>query len=244
MRWKIGSHYLEQQLAKNQRTIESLDQRIRNIRSRRRWWQRILDFLTLGSKEERALRGEQQTAFEEFSRYEQGRGGEQRLFDTLQRICDDRYFYIAGFFNRNEGTRGDIDGILIGPHGITVYEAKSFTGLFKIDHDDWWYHNFRTQGWEPAHGQPTQQVKHNTQIVKDILKRHALPSVPIYSVVALASEKTRLDPSSVSSVPVVFVYDARVSLQQLTGTTHVHGAITDAICHALEIALASLAKRS
>lgn len=174
--------------------VASFDRQIAMLakQQHRRWW--FPDHRQIARKQD-LLREREQWA----------RGGraEQHVAAYLRQWLPGGYYYLTGFHLPGQG---DVDGVLIGPHGITVYEIKAYRGRFLVNNDQWYRLNSRKQ-WEPAQKNPTLQAEQGRQAVLRTLSNacvHGLPSsVPVYAAVILAGMFTSLDLPISSSIPVV-----------------------------------------
>ena len=69
------------------------------------------------------------------------------------------------------GNRGDIDHIIIGPNGIFVIEAKNYSGRISCLGDKWRRQKIGRKGtpYDIEIGSPSNQVKRNAKMLKDLL---------------------------------------------------------------------------
>lgn len=125
--------------------------------------------------------------------YRQGRAGEDVLRVSLARRCDQRFILLSGYtppFPWHMG--GDIDAVLVGPHGVTVFEAKAWNGQYHYAGDVWLYWNHFHSAWEPARGNPTIQAQANAERVTKTLQARGLSTVRVQPMVAITSPKMRV----------------------------------------------------
>lgn len=151
-----------------------------------------------------ALRGERRRAeatrsqhvaglWREAGYYRQGRAGEDVLHRSLAWQLDDRFMLLRSYtppFPWHMG--GDIDAVLVGPHGVTVFEAKAWNGLYHCAGDAWWYWNRFRLGWEPAQGNPTTQAQANVERITKTLQARGISTVRVQPMVAITSQKMRV----------------------------------------------------
>jgi hypothetical protein len=64
----------------------------------------------------------------EAQRFSKGDEGERSLLQRLEATLDERYLLLRSL--PAPGKHGDIDFLLLGPHGVTVYEVKSWSGTY------------------------------------------------------------------------------------------------------------------
>lgn len=91
--------------------------------------------------------------------------------------------------------------MLLGPHGVTVFEVKAWRGDFRYEHGNWWYRPSPQASWEPALGNPSRQAKENARRVRAVLDRAGIRNVGTQPVVAIAHPDMRVE-----FVPPVDVY--------------------------------------
>lgn len=137
-----------------------------------------------------------------------GRAGEDHLAGVLAEHLDDRYLLLRNYTPpRPNSAGGDIDAVLLGPHGVTVFEVKAWRGDFRFESGDWWYQSSSTSKWEPAQSSPSQQAKANARRIRAILERSRLLDVRIQPVVAVAHPDMRVEIAPPVDVYVFFAMD-------------------------------------
>jgi hypothetical protein len=129
-----------------------------------------------------AARGHERDAL----RYAQGRGGEELLARVLGRELDARYTLLRNYTPLLD-RRGDVDAVLIGPHGVTSFEVKAWRGYYRATGDTWLMRDGPTGGWRPVEKSPIQQALENARRLRGVLARGGLERVPVKAVVAVAS---------------------------------------------------------
>lgn len=149
--------------------------------------------------------------------YRQGHAGEDVLHWSLARQLDDRFILLRGYtppYPWHMG--GDIDAVLVGPHGVTVFEAKAWNGQYHCAGDAWWYWSRFRAAWEPAQGNPTKQAQANAERVAKTLQARGMPDVRVQPVVAITSPKMRvaLDRQRPPKVYLYFAHSPRATFDQ------------------------------
>lgn len=100
-----------------------------------------------------------------------GNKGEDRLEETLASL-DDRYLLVRNWVPVvGEKSRGDIDFLLLGPHGALVIEVKTFSVATKCDGDKWQIQ--RPNGSWRWIKSPSRQLSGNVNVVAKLLKIRA-----------------------------------------------------------------------
>jgi hypothetical protein len=152
------------------------------------------------------------------ARLTKGRAGEDLLVTTLARRLDDRYLLFAGYPARTLGSHGDVDGILVGPHGITIYEVKAWNGVYTASDGEWRYHPTGDARWEPAHGNPNQQALRHAQGMKQLLRQHTVKQSIVYPTVAVASDRMHVEVAPPMSVSLIYLVSPRLTRNEILGT--------------------------
>lgn len=173
----------------------------------------------------------------EAQRWARGREGEDLLFHTLGPKLDDRYLLLRGYPSPQR--RGDIDAILIGPHGLTVYEVKAWMGTYwASDDQDWMKWHKQPQCWLPAGlGNPIRQVLGNRESLCGLLYQAGFPSIPVYPMVVLTSKFIRVDFEYPLSVPFAFIAKSPISLERLLGQRGTSEVLSQPISQQVEVLL-------
>lgn len=160
------------------------------------FWRRLAWWLTGRELTARLARLEVARAHEgDALRYARGREGEELLARVLGRQLDDRYTLLRNY-TPHDDRRGDLDAVLLGPHGITSFEVKAWHGYYRVSGDTWFYRQSPTAGWRPTEKNPTAQALENARRLRAVLVRAGLGRIPIRPVVAVASARmtVELDP--------------------------------------------------
>jgi len=163
---------------------------------------------------------------DEARRWAKGRLGEEIFFHRLGHVLHDRYLLLLDYPSPQK--YGDIDGVLIGPHGVTIYEVKAWTGTYRASDTEWLYWSEREGQWVPARGSnPIQQARRHAESLRLLLRQANLSSVPVYPAVAFASKQMNLE--ATSSVPIFFLTEQNLTLQELLGRQGQVGDLTPEI---------------
>ena len=146
-----------------------------------------------------------QQNLQEASRFQQGQEGEEALLACLAKQLDDSWVLLQDYLPPPPWRAGgDIDGVLIGPHGITVFEAKAWKGFFRYSGDQWFYQRSQQMPWEAAHVNPTKQALANAERLRQTIQRLGFGKVPVQPLIAIAQDRMvlTLDQRVPPSVPV------------------------------------------
>lgn len=168
------------------------------------WW-----LLTGGAGRERArLRvardATAREAAQEAELYRRGLQGEQALIWFLGQRLDNRYLLLRNYTPPPPfRTGGDIDGTLIGPHGVTVFEVKAWRGVFRCEGEEWLYLPRDRSAWEPGRKNPIEQARYAANRVRGTLALAGLRDVPVEPVLAVADPRMRVE---VVGEPALAIY--------------------------------------
>lgn len=133
----------------------------------------------------RALRREAALHGQEAHYYAKGRLGEDTLTSFLATCLDNRFVLLRNYTPPAPFARGgDIDALLVGPHGVTVFEVKTWSGRFAVEQGRWLCWQGRGKGWAPAYENPTEQVHANMGRIRDFLSSKGLGGIPVVPVIA------------------------------------------------------------
>ena len=168
--------------------------------------------------------------------YRQGRAGEDALHWNLARQLDNRFILLRSYtppYPWHMG--GDIDAVLVGPHGVTVFEAKAWNGQYHCAGDGWWYWSPFRAAWEPAQGNPTAQAQANAERVAKTLLDRGMPDVRVQPMVAITSPKMRvaLDRQRPPKVYLYFAHSPRATFGRRDSRPTLAQAQVEAIWQAL-----------
>ncbi len=173
-------------------------------------------------------------AEDEARRWAKGRLGEEILFHRLGHTLDDRYLLLLNYPSPRQD--GDIDGVLIGPHGVTIYEVKALTGTYRASATEWLYWAEREGQWVPARGNnPMPQARRHAESLRQMLRQVSLGSVPVYPVVALASDQMHLE--GIASVPLFCLFKRNQSREEILGRQGQNGDLAPGVQQRVEMTL-------
>ncbi len=100
--------------------------------------------------------------------WSKGSEGEKLVTRSLRQL-NDNYYLINGITLSD--SRGDTDHIVLGPNGIFVIETKNYSGEISCDGDEWKRQKTSKRGksYNIEIGSPSNQVKRNSKILKDLM---------------------------------------------------------------------------
>jgi hypothetical protein len=105
---------------------------------------------------------------------------------------------------RMRDRRGDIDAVLVGPHGVTTFEVKAWRGYFRVSGDAWYVREGPHAGWHLADKNPSFQALENAKRLTDVLADARLGAVPVRPVVAVAGTRMYVEIEPPLAVAVFF----------------------------------------
>lgn len=110
-------------------------------------------------------------AYKKYTIWFKGNEGERIVRRALEPL-NNNYYLINGIVI--QGNRGDIDHIVIGPNGIFVLETKNYSGEISCIGDKWKRQKVGRGGtpYDIKIGSPSNQVKRNAKMLKDLLINH------------------------------------------------------------------------
>lgn len=209
--WVVDcSNYLYERVAANEWTARHADTLVprRAVAPkglfRALWWR-----LTGGAGRERVrLKAEREAtareAAQEAELYRRGLQGEQALIWFLGQRLDNRYLLLRNYTPPPPfRTGGDIDGTLIGPHGVTVFEVKAWRGVFRCEGENWLYLPRDRSAWEPGRKNPIEQARYAADRVRGTLALAGLRDLPVEPVLVIAEPRMRVE---VTGDPVISIY--------------------------------------
>lgn len=205
--WVVDcSNYLYERVAANEwaarHAMQAAHQRPRAPRGLLRglWWR-----LTGGPARERArLQAESVAAAQEAELYRRGLQGEQALIWFLGQRLDNRYLLLRNYTPPPPfRTGGDIDGVLMGPHGVMVFEVKAWRGVFRCEGEEWLFLPRDRSAWERGRKNPIEQARYATDRVKGTLALAGLRDTRIQPVLVVADPRMRVE---VVGAPVIAIY--------------------------------------
>jgi nuclease-like protein len=184
-------------------------------------WQRIVWLLTARKTVEMAARRARVNEMEaEADRFAQGRVGEDSFVQALSTQLDDRYVLLKGYRPPPPWHQGgDIDGLLVGPHGVSVIEVKAWRGFYRYSGEDWLFRKNRRAVWEVARKNPTAQAAANTQRIQHVLEDAGFEHIRVFSAIAAATDTMNVEVIPPISVPLYLAYLPGARLDTIIGPT-------------------------
>ncbi|HZC05683.1 MAG TPA: nuclease-related domain-containing protein [Ktedonobacterales bacterium] len=202
--WVVDcSNYLYQRVAANEWAARQA--LIAEPRGPRGLWRNLWWRFTGGPRRARAQRLAQSAAAErEAEIYRRGLQGEQALIWFLASRLDNRYLLLRNYTPPPPWrSGGDIDGVLLGPQGVTVLEVKAWRGVYRCEGEDWLFLPRDRSAWEPARKNPTQQARFSFERVRGTLILAGLRDVPMQPVIVAADPRMRVE---IVGQPAVAIY--------------------------------------
>jgi hypothetical protein len=111
-----------------------------------------------------------------------GDQGEEGLLEKLE-LLGDEYTVIANWQPPNE-TRGDVDVIVLGPHGVAALECKRYSTDFGCDGDFWFLK--MENGYKKKIKSLSSQTRGHAQCIKRHLKRQGV-SAEVHAALCIYS---------------------------------------------------------
>jgi hypothetical protein len=114
--------------------------------------------------------------------------GEKQVVNILTHNLSDDYYLTNDLYLQGGG--GDIDHVVLAPAGVFVLETKNWSGNINVNGDEW--HRDRNRA---AGSSPSNQVKRNTQKIRNILDHSPnLSNLSVYveGIVVIASKNAQL----------------------------------------------------
>ncbi|MGZ3638058.1 MAG: nuclease-related domain-containing protein [Ktedonobacterales bacterium] len=123
-----------------------------------------------------------------------GRAGEDHVASVLARHLDDRFVLLRNYTPPPPWhTGGDIDAVLLGSHGVTVFEVKALSGEFRCEGQEWFWRPSRGGAWQEAKVNPSKQAINNARRIRETLRLNGLGHVYVRPVVAVASPNMHVE---------------------------------------------------
>lgn len=232
MQVRLGSTYLrDQEVAFRQKAEQVKNTPIPQPEGtlRRVWW--VLTGERNKALQERAR--EVRRLLQDAQNYARGRAGENALEAALRPIFDDSYVLLRNYVPPRSPKGGDIDAVLIGPSGVTVFEVKAYRGRFKLAHDIWWHRNVRTGRWRKAFENPTQQARMNVQRINKVLAAQNLRNIPVCAAVVIAARDMKVRYRPPVEIPLLFLYRRKLRLDVVLAPATLSAPVTEQVLVAL-----------
>jgi hypothetical protein len=189
------SDYLEQQ----ETTYRAAAEDALAVFSRRPgFWSLIQRMLFGAGRRERLERREHELAERyytaEADAWERSRAGEDALDFALRQHLDNRYLLLRNYTPPAPWHKGgDIDAVLLGPHGVTVFEVKAWRGMFLVQGGDWYRRVSPYAPWLPTDANPTTQARANADRIHETLRDSGIDSASVQPIVAVGSPDMFVD---------------------------------------------------
>ncbi|MBQ6463856.1 MAG: NERD domain-containing protein [Pseudobutyrivibrio sp.] len=107
-----------------------------------------------------------------------GRRGEEIATDIISRVLTDDDILLTNVRISFEGSRSEVDNLIINSHGVFIIEAKNYVGELVGGLDDYEWKKYKiTPGGDiycKTVKNPIKQVKRQIYILSHILKQHKL----------------------------------------------------------------------
>lgn len=149
----------------------------------------------------------------EADRWARGREGEDLVAAVLSARLDDCYVLLRNYTPPwSYAAGGDIDAVLLGPHGVTVFEIKVWRGEYLCQGEEWWWRPHANAGWQEAIGNPVRQALTNAERIRGVLRKAGMRGVHVQPMVAVANEEMRVE---IAGRPAAYIFracDTRASL--------------------------------
>src|SRR5262249_12248041 len=191
-------------------------------------WQRLVWLVTARKAMEMAARRARVSEMEaEANRFAQGRVGGDSVGRALAAALADPYVLLEGYRPQPPWQQGgDIDGLLVGPHGISVIEVKAWRGFYRYSGEDWLYRKNRRAVWEVARKNPTAQAIANTQRIQHVLEDAGFEHIRVFSAIAAATDTINVEVIAPVSVPLYLAYLPGARLDAIIGPTGRHAELS------------------
>ena len=109
-----------------------------------------------------------------------GRNGESQVLTALRNLPDN--YTAVSNWKLPDTKNGDVDLLILGPHGVLVIEVKNFGAQYECDNDVWV--NIKPHGYRVRIKSPSLQIKRNTKAVKSHLRQFGW-SGPVQGVLVM-----------------------------------------------------------
>lgn len=147
-----------------------------------------------------------------------GRAGEEFVASVLARNLDNRYVLLRNYTPPAPWrTGGDIDAVLLGPHGVTVIEVKALSGEFQCVGQDWFWRPSRGGVWQEAIVNPSKQALENARRIRETLRASGLGHVSVRPIVAVASPDMHVELVPPLAVYIFFAHRRNALIENVVG---------------------------
>lgn len=125
-----------------------------------------------------------------------GRRGEEIATDIISRVLTDDDILLTNVRISFEGSRSEVDNLIINSHGVFIIEAKNYVGELVGGLDDYEWKKYKTTPGGDIYCKtvknPIKQVKRQIYILSHILRQHKL-DVWVYGYVILLEKNSPVD---------------------------------------------------
>lgn len=171
----------------------------------------------------------------EADRWARGRAGEDLVAAVLSGRLDDRYVLLRNYTPPwPYAAGGDIDAVLLGPHGATVFEIKAWRGEYLCQGEEWWWRPHANAGWQEAMGNPVRQALANAERIRAMLRKAGMRGVHVQPMVAVADEEMRVE---IAGRPAAYIFRAYDPQAPMPSFGRGMRALPDAVLQRLYAAL-------
>jgi nuclease-like protein len=175
-------------------------------------------------RESQQLRALRRLAYEhqrEAEHWAVGRAGEEYVASVLARYLDDRFVLLRNYTPPPPyHGGGDIDAVLLGPHGVTVFEVKALSGEFRCEGQEWLWRSSRGGAWQKAMVNPSKQALDNARRIRETLRWKGLERVRVRPVVAVASANMHVELVPPLAAYIFFAQRRNVSIETVIAYAH------------------------
>lgn len=175
-------------------------------------------------RERQQYRALRQLAYEhqmEADHWAVGRAGEEYVTSVLARRLDDRFVLLRNYTPPPPyHGGGDIDAVLLGPHGVTVFEVKALSGEFRCEGQEWFWRPSRGGAWQTAMVNPSKQALDNARRIRETLRLNGLGHMRVRPVVAVASPNMHVELVPPIAVYIFFAQRRNASLETVVGSVN------------------------
>ncbi len=103
--------------------------------------------------------------------HRKGQLGEERVLNVMYGVLDGKWWLFRNL--ELPGRRvGDLDLVLVGPHGVWSFEVKAYSGEYRNVGDRW--ERRANKSWYPAFKNPSQQARRNAKELSQLLSTNQI----------------------------------------------------------------------
>ncbi|NDJ76969.1 MAG: NERD domain-containing protein [Chloroflexi bacterium] len=109
--------------------------------------------------------------FNQLQRHRKGQLGEDRVLNVMHGVFDGKWWLFQNL--ELPGRRlGDLDFVLVGPHGVWSFEVKAYSGEYR-NVGEQWEKRYGTK-WFPVPKSPTRQARRNAAELSQLLSTNQI----------------------------------------------------------------------